>query len=274
MKKIILITLAIVLSLSFAVSAIALDDYNTYGGYQNATVNEAQKKKIKEIEEYWKEKINEITYDEVMFFKYEVGAEGGTQKLIEHYYKTGSLLSAGVSVTSPEVEKLPVYKSSAEKGIDIKKVAKNGSVFLYELWELKEIKIDLYNVIKNNEGILNYGDAQLDPLSPDLKFYVMIDHGNGDFLVISDGEYEVYYCCRWIGDPIGHENQLYSPRQVLATMLKDSDWTENEEYYDYTKEAPSTGGSEVVGIAVLCAGASLLGAVTGAVLSRKKGSSK
>ena len=284
MKKLTAIILAVVLIMSFTVCAFALDDYNTYSGYQIIkSVDEELDNQIKAIEEYWKSKINEMTYDDVLLFKYDTQAEGGTQKLIEHYYKTGSLLSAGVSITSEEAKELPYYKKCAADGVDITEALKTSSVFFYEHWVLKEldedsyneyedlVEKDLYDIIKNNYTILKNtvsGSVQIDPLSSNLKFYLMADSKNGDFLVISDGTFELYYCCRWIGVPIGNEKQIYSPRQVLATMLKDSDWTEDANYYDYTKSAPSTGGGNFVNAAALMESVGLILGL--AVVSKKK----
>ena len=270
MKKLTAIILAVVLIMSFTVCTFALDDYFTFPGYKNESVDEETDQKIKEIEAYWKTKIDEMTYDDVLVFKYHTQAEGGTQKLIEHYYKTGSLLSAGVSITSEEIKELPYYKKNAADGIDMIEAAKANSVFFYEHWVNKELTVDLYEVIKNNYNIITAGSAHIDPLSSDLKFYVIIDPKNGDFIAVSDGKYELYYCCRWIGLPIGNEKQIYSPRQVLATMLKDSDWTENADYYDYTKSAPSTGGGNFVNAAALTASLAAI-IVLAAVAKKKKG---
>lgn len=276
MKKIILIILTILLLFSFMLSVSAAEEslandvtrYYTYAGYGVDGASDEYYKALEPTVEYWKEKFNEMRVDDVRYFKYHPEAEGGVQKLVEYYFENDSLLSATVSVTSPEIEKIVTYVTieqillAAETDLDF----------------FKNKDLDFYNIVCENNIIHSNGTAPFDPNSPDLRMYLIRGYNCGYLLAITDGTYEVYYVLDWWRDKgFGHEKQLYSPMQICGLMLSTGDWgIEREEVIgaNYTKEAPSTGGSEVVGVAVLCAGASLLGAVAGAVLSRKKGSAK
>jgi len=279
MKKIILIMLAILLLFSFTLSVSAAEeglandvtDYNTYYQYDSPHgETEESLKRYEPIVEYWKEKFNEMTVDDVRYFKYHPDAEGGIQKLIEYYFENDSLLSATVSVTSSEIEDILTF-TTVENALGV-------AEYLIDNYKNDE-ELDFYNIVVKNPIIYwSHTEAVFDPLSPNLKFYVITGRNWGTLLAVTDGTYEVYYVDDWWRDKgYDHENRLHSPRQLLGVMLMTADWgTEPEGIIgvDYTKEVPSTGGSEVVGIAVLCAGASLLGAVAGVVLSRKKGSAK
>jgi len=252
MKKIVILLIFIAVLFSAVSISYAYpkwDQYETYLGYEEGNVY-ISGEEYEKVREYWEEKIDEMAVPEDMYvFKYEVRGYGGIEKLGEIYFETGSLFSTAIKYR----ERNPGLVIAEE--------------FLPNLKE--KLKSNLEDIIKHNQILKGF-----DYLSEDLKFHIVSVEYYGTFVVITDGEKEVYYLYSNNRADLKYENQLYSPRQVLSILMYYSETIEYPDYADYTKEAPSNGGSEVVGVAVLAAGASLLGAVADAVLGKKRSTRK
>jgi len=118
--------------------------------------------------------------------------------------------------------------------------------------------------------ILKYTDLGFDYEKDEIKAYIYGFQEWGTSLLITNGEKEWFlrittFSSFYIPQ---FEERVYLADEAFDAIVTDLSAKLN------TKFAPSTGGSEVVSVAVLAAGASLLGAVAGVVLSRKKGSAK
>ncbi len=262
MKRLILIMLAVcLLTVPCFAAEYREDEYVT--GEDKAYWDPDERN---EVIEYWTDKLEAMTADNVYFFKYEPIGIGAMSQIAENYGKTKSIMSSAVSVTAPEIVETVHYKKTVE----------NTEWAEWKEWVVSTVVSEVKgNVLSDIEYILNNNSVldNFDYLSEELEFSLLLHDPYGEFLVISDGEKEIFMLDHWAGT-IVEEKKLYSPGQFLAVLLYDADWMEDEKYYDYTKEVPSTGGSDAVNLAVLAAGVSVLGAVAGAVFSRKKGSSK